>query len=92
MSIAFISKRCDMDSRYEHLTATVLRGMVIQEMRKFAWALELGSTISDLEEIRSHIRSLVDMLSIKEKEEMKVVEKFPQIKQGTHNHNEVGRI
>ena len=67
-----------MDSRFEHLTATELRSIVIQEMRKFAWALELGSSVSDLEEIRNHIRLLV--LSIKEKEETRVVEKFPQIK------------
>jgi len=67
-----------MDSRFEHLTATELRAIVIQEMRKFSWALELGTTVSDLEEIRNHIRLLVDMLSIKEKEEMKFVEKLPQ--------------
>ena len=63
-----------MDSRFEHLTAAQLRTIIIHEMRKFAWALELGSTLSDLEEIRTHIRSLVEMLSIKEKEEMKFVE------------------
>jgi len=67
-----------MDSRFEHLTAAELRTIIIHEMRKFAWALELGSTLSDLEEIRTHIRSLVDILSNKEKEEMKIVEKLPQ--------------
>lgn len=72
-----------MDSRFEHLTATELRAIVIQEMRKFSWALELGTTVSDLEEIRNHIRLLVDMLSIKEKEEMKFVEKIPQFSKHT---------
>ena len=76
-----------MDSRYGHLTAAELRAIVIQEMRKFTWALEMGSTISDLEEIRNHIRSLVDMLSIKEKEDSRVVEIIPQKKQSTQNRN-----
>jgi hypothetical protein len=75
-----------MDSRYEQLTATELRTLVIQEMRKFAWALELGSTVSDLEEIRMHIKSLVDVLSIKEKEEIKVVEKLPHLFSNTAPH------
>jgi hypothetical protein len=72
-----------MDARFEHLTATELRAIVIKEMRKFSWALELGTTVSDLEEIRNHIRLLVDMLSIKEKEEMRFVEKFPQFSKHT---------
>ncbi|MBO9204941.1 MULTISPECIES: hypothetical protein [Niastella] len=74
-----------MDSQYERLTATELRAIVIQEMRKFTWALELGSTVSDLEEIRNHIRSLVDMLSVKENRETGIVEKIPQINQSSHN-------
>ena len=78
-----------MDYRYEHLTAAELRAIVIREMRKFTWALELGSTINNLEEIRNHIRSLGDMLIIKEKEEMKFVENIPQIKR-VHNHKEFG--
>jgi hypothetical protein len=79
MSIAVIVKNHVMDSRFEHLTAIQLRTIIIHEMRKFAWALELGSTLSDLEEIRTHIRSLVETLSIKENEEMKYVEKVPQL-------------
>ena len=79
-----------MDSRYEHLTTTELRNIVIQEMRKFAWALELGSTLSDLEEIRMHIKSLVDVLSIKENEEMKTVEKIPHVF-SNHSHFEGDR-
>lgn len=92
MSIAMIIEKCDMDSRFEHLTATELRAIVIHEMRKFSWALELGTTVSDLEEIRDHIRSLVDQLSIKEKQEISFVEKNPHLKQSTHNHNEVGSV
>ncbi|WP_207515802.1 hypothetical protein [Longitalea luteola] len=38
-------------------------------MRKFALALEYGSTISDLQEIKEHIKLLSDTLAIKEKEE-----------------------
>jgi hypothetical protein len=52
ISIAIIVEKGDMDSRFEHLTATELRAIVIHEMRKFSWALELGTTVSDLEEIR----------------------------------------
>jgi len=78
MSIAVIVKSRVVDSRFEHLTTAELRTIIIHEMRKFAWALELGSTLSDLEEIRTYIRSLADILSIKEKEEIKIVEKLPQ--------------
>jgi hypothetical protein len=80
MNIALIFiKPLSMDSRYEELTTTELRTIIIQEMRKFTRALELGATLSDLEEIRTYIRTLVDVLSIKEKEELKFVEKFPQL-------------
>lgn len=58
-----------MESRFQHLSAAQLRAIIIHEMRKFAFALELGSTVSDLEEIREHIKLLTDTLSIKEKEE-----------------------
>jgi hypothetical protein len=81
-----ITKKLDMDSPYAHMTASALRTIIIQEMRKFAWALELGSSLSDLEEIRTHIRSLVDTLSVKEKEEMEIVEIFPQQSSNIHPH------
>jgi hypothetical protein len=67
-----------MDSPFVDLTTAELRTIIIQEMRKFAWGLELGSTLSDLKEIRTYIKSLEDILSIKEKEEIKIVEKLPQ--------------
>ncbi|WP_153825451.1 hypothetical protein [Niastella caeni] len=48
-------------------------------MRKFALALEYGSTVSDLQEIREQIRLLTDALAIKEKEDMQkqIVESAP---------------
>ena len=58
-----------MDSRFQHLTAAQLRTIIIYEMRKFALALEYGSTISDLQEIREQIKLLADTLTDKEKEE-----------------------
>jgi hypothetical protein len=68
-----------MDSHFQHLTATELRPIIILEMRKFTWALELGSTLSDLKEIREHIKELVDILTIKEKEENLNVEIIPHL-------------
>ena len=58
-----------MDSRFQDLTAAQLRTIIIHEMRKFALALEYGSTISDLQEIREHIKQLADTLAVREKEE-----------------------
>lgn len=58
-----------MDTRFHRFTAAQLRTIIIHEMRKFALALEYGSTISDLQEIREHIRKLEDTLAVKEKEE-----------------------
>ena len=58
-----------MNSRLQTLTAARLRSITIVEMRKFALALEYGSTFSDLQEIREHIKELDDLLIVKEKEE-----------------------
>jgi hypothetical protein len=58
-----------METRLQHFAAAQLRTIVIHEMRKFALALEYGSTISDLQEIREQIRLLEDALAAKEKEE-----------------------
>lgn len=58
-----------METRLQQFAAAQLRTIVIHEMRKFALALEYGSTISDLQEIREHIRLLEDLLADKEKEE-----------------------
>ena len=69
-----------MESRFQHFSAAQLRTIIIHEMRKFALALEYGSTVSDLQEIREHIRMLTDTLVIKEKEENNkwIVEILPQ--------------
>lgn len=58
-----------METRLQQFTAAQLRTIVIHEMRKFAQALEYGSTISDLQEIREQIRLLADTLAEKEREE-----------------------
>jgi hypothetical protein len=69
-----------MDSRFQHLSAAQIRTIIIHETRKFALALEYGSTISDLQEIKEEIRLLADALASKEMEENKkpAVEKIPQ--------------
>ena len=81
-----------MDPRFEHQTAAELRAQIIHEMRKFAWALELGSSLNDLEEIRTYIKSLVDTLSIKEKEELTTVEKLPHLKSNTETYSDGGKV
>jgi len=70
-----------MEARFQHLSAAQLRTIVIHEMRKFALALEYGSTLSDLHEIREQIRLMSDTLAIKEKEESYIggVEIVPQL-------------
>ncbi|MFL5745633.1 MAG: hypothetical protein ACJ751_13260 [Niastella sp.] len=61
-----------MDSRFAELSAVELRSMILDETRKFILALQFGSALSDLEEIREQIKSLNDALAIKEKEELKI--------------------
>jgi ABC-type hemin transport system substrate-binding protein len=58
-----------MNNRLQNLATAQLRTIIIHEMRKFALALEYGSTISDLQEIRDHIKMLADILTVKEREE-----------------------
>ncbi|WP_205513881.1 hypothetical protein [Longitalea arenae] len=58
-----------METRLQQFTAAQLRTIVIHEMRKFALALEYGSTISDLQEIRDQIKLLADTLAAKERDE-----------------------
>jgi hypothetical protein len=58
-----------MEPSLDKLPASVLRTIIIRETRKFALALEYGSTLSDLQEIREYIKMLENLLSIKEKEE-----------------------
>ncbi len=61
-----------MDSRFAELSAVELRSIILDETRKFILALQFGSALSDLEEIREQIKSLNDALAIKEKEELKI--------------------
>ena len=53
----------------QQLPAGALRTVVIHEMRKFALALEYGSSISALEAIREQINATVEVLREKELEE-----------------------
>lgn len=71
-----------MNSRVQNLSIAQLRSIAIHEMRKLATALEYGGTISDLQEVREHVRSLVDLLCVKEIEAERrigVVEAVPQL-------------
>ena len=58
-----------MNSQLQTLTAAQLRTIIIHEMRKFALALEYGSTLSDLQEIKENITELSDLLTKKENDE-----------------------
>jgi hypothetical protein len=62
-----------MDSSLEKLPASALRTIIIRETRKFVLALQYGSTLSDLQEIRDHIKKLEELLSAKEKEETQML-------------------
>jgi hypothetical protein len=62
-----------MEPSLDKLPASVLRTIIIRETRKFALALEYGSTLSDLQEIRDYIKMLENLLSIKEKEETPIL-------------------
>ena len=58
-----------MNQRVKNLSAAQLRTIIIYEMRKFVLALEYGSTISDLQEIKDQIRELTELLTEKEQSE-----------------------
>jgi hypothetical protein len=62
-----------MDSSLEKLPASAIRTIIIHETRKFVLALQFGSTLSDLQEIRDHIKKLENLLSTKEKEETQML-------------------
>jgi hypothetical protein len=62
-----------MNSKLNKLPAPALRALIIHEIRKFATALEYGSTLSDLEEIRDYIIELEGLLKVKEENEMQLV-------------------
>ncbi|OQP51979.1 hypothetical protein A4H97_25510 [Niastella yeongjuensis] len=71
-----------MELRIQQFSAAQLKTLIVHEMRKFASALEYGSTISDLHEIKEHLRSLLDTLTLKEEEDIhKIAAEFiPQSK------------
>ena len=60
------------------MSATELRSRIVDETQKFILALQFSSPLSDLEQIREQIRLLTDALTVKEKDENKIVEKNPQ--------------
>jgi hypothetical protein len=65
----YLSCKKQTSMSIQNLSAGALRTVVIHEMRKFALALEYGSTVSDLEEIREHINEMTEVLKNKEMEE-----------------------
>jgi len=67
-----------MDSMFAGMSATELRSRIVDETQKFILALQFSSPLSDLEQIREQIRLLTDALTVKEKDENKIVEKNPQ--------------
>lgn len=70
-----------MNSNLDKLPASALRTMIINETRKFILALEYGSTLSDLQEIKEFISRLEELLAKKEKEEKQLmnIENLPQV-------------
>lgn len=62
-----------MDCSLEKLPAAAIRTIIIRETKKFVLALQYGSTLSDLQEIRDYIKTLEDLLSTKEKEEIQTL-------------------
>jgi hypothetical protein len=59
-----------MFSELERLSIPELRNLLLHESKKFVFALELGSTVSELETIRSRIRYAADLLAAREKSEL----------------------
>ncbi len=66
------------------MTTVELRSRIVDETQKFILSLQFSSPLSDLEEIRNQIRTLTEALDIKEKEEIKIAEKFPQSAPSDH--------
>lgn len=56
-----------MNTELQQLTIKSLRNLLILESKKFVWALELGATVSDLEEIRDRMRQITDLIYMKER-------------------------
>ena len=64
-----VKKRIFMQSTWKNLSAAQLRIIFINEMRRFALALEYGASLVDLQEIKDQIKEMGDLLSVREKEE-----------------------
>jgi hypothetical protein len=60
-----------MNSLVENLSSAELRALVILGTKKFLRALEYGSTLSDLEELRNETRAIADVLKAKEQQELR---------------------
>ena len=56
-------------------SAQTLRILMLSEAKKFVQALEGGSSIRDLEEIRTSMKEIGDVLFMKEQEESKLLTK-----------------
>ncbi|MBO9201921.1 MULTISPECIES: hypothetical protein [Niastella] len=69
-----------MNSRFHRFSAAQLKTILIHEMRGLALALEYGSAISDLQEIKDQMKLLADTLFQKESEEFGIAEILPQAK------------
>jgi hypothetical protein len=57
-----------MESALEHLPASVLRNLLIEEAKKFIIGLDHDST-DDLERSKLRLRMIVDLITVKERQE-----------------------
>jgi hypothetical protein len=62
-----------MNVEFDKLPASALRTIVILEIRKFIEALELRAELGVLQKMRDHIKKLMELLSIKEIEETRML-------------------
>ena len=68
-NICKIVVKSTMQSTWKKLSAAQLRTIFINEMRRFALALEFGASLGDLQEIKEQMKEMADCLSWKEKDE-----------------------
>lgn len=57
-----------MEKSLEELSASALRNLLIEEVKKFISCLEHGST-AELHEMKLHLRKIFDLIADKEQEE-----------------------
>ena len=62
-----------MNTRLQAATTKTLNELFLIETKKFILALEYGSSASDLEEMREHIREIEDLIIRKENEERRAL-------------------